>query len=69
MEETTKFNNMIQAFAADFELAQDAPRNLLQIIHLIENKNEEFLKDVELLSELAFSIRTNQIKICENKEE
>lgn len=59
---TSDFENMIQSFAADFELAIDGKNKIT-----IANKNPRLLHDIEKLSELAFYLRTNQVKIIKNE--
>ena len=65
MTKIEEFNNMLQAFASDFELAEENPEMLLILKGYIEKKNEKFLKDISLLSELAYLLRVNKIKIIE----
>lgn len=47
---TSDFENMIQSFAADFELAVNSKNKIA-----IANKNPRLLHDIEKLSELAFT--------------
>lgn len=54
---TSDFENMIQSFAADFELAVDGKNKIA-----IANKTPRLLHDIEKLSELAFYLRTKQVK-------
>ena len=54
---TSDFENMIQSFAADFELAVNEKNKIA-----IANKNPRLLHDIEKLSELAFYLRTKQVK-------
>ena len=69
MTKIEEFNNMLQAFASDFELAEENPEMLLILKGYIEGKNEKFLKDINLLSELAYLLRANKIKIIEVENE
>lgn len=55
---TSDFNNMIQSFATDYELAINGKNKIA-----IASKNPRLLHDIEKLSELAFYLRTNQVKI------
>lgn len=55
---TSDFNNMIQSFAADYELAINGKNKIA-----IASKNPRLLHDIDKLSELAFYLRTNQVKI------
>lgn len=60
---TTKFDNMIQAFASDFELAIDGEEIVCDLDAKIKNKDERLLQDCELLSELAYLIRSGKAEI------
>ena len=68
MTKIEEFNHMLQAFASDFELAEENPEMLLILKGYIEEKNEKVLKDINLLSELAYLLRANKIKIIEVAE-
>ena len=68
MTKIEEFNYMLQAFASDSELAEENPEMLLILKGYIEEKNEKFLKDINLLSELAYLLRANKIKIIEVEE-
>lgn len=59
---TSDFENMIQSFAADFELAVNGENKISELNKAIENKNSQLLHDIEKLSELAFYLRTKQVK-------
>lgn len=59
---TSDFENMIQSFAADFELAINSKNKIA-----IASKNPRLLHDIEKLSELAFYLRTNQVKIIKSE--
>ena len=50
---TSDFENMIQSFAADFELAVNGKNKIA-----IASKNPRLLHDIEKLSELAFYLKT-----------
>lgn len=54
---TSDFENMIQSFAADFELTVNRKNKIA-----MATKNLRLLHDIEKLSELAFYSRTKQIK-------
>lgn len=54
---TMDYFRTIQSFAADFELAVNGKNKIA-----IQNKNPQLLHDIEKLSELAFYLRTKQIK-------
>ena len=61
---THKFDNMIQAFECDFVLARDNKYSLSDI-----NLNSDKVKhDIELLEELSYLIRNNQILILKEGE-
>jgi hypothetical protein len=60
---TEKFDGAIAAFAADFDLAVATGLTLSRLDHYIREKNERFLKDISLLSELDFLLRSGKAKI------
>jgi hypothetical protein len=60
---TEKFDGAIAAFAADFDLAVAKGLTLSRLDALIKEENERFLKDVTLLSELDFLLRSGKAKI------
>lgn len=60
---TSDFENMIQSFAADFELAINSKNKIA-----IANKNPRLLHDIEKLSKLAFYLRTKQVKIIKETD-
>jgi len=62
MEEINKYNNMIQSFSADFDLALGG-YCLTNLQQLINKKDSKLLKDIQLLSELDFNLRHGKIKI------
>lgn len=64
---TSEYNSMIQSFSADFELSLDDANLLNDLKGLIENKNAKMLKDIDLLSKLAFNIRTGRLKIVKTQ--
>ena len=64
---TSKYKDMIDSFDCDFDLAKDTD-SAYKIGHLqslIDEKNEVLMKDIDLLAELSFGLRHNQIKIVE----
>jgi len=65
MKETTKYNVMISAFSADFWLAQRGHEKLNELQEMIDNKDENLIKDIELLDELDFNLRHNKVMIVE----
>ena len=63
---SSKYENMITSFQADFSLATTYhDLDFVDFRELIRKKNERLLKDIELLSELEFKIRYKQILIVE----
>ena len=65
---TEKYANMIEAFECDFVLAKQGARSLNYLQQLINGKDEDILRDIELLEELSFNLRHNRIKIYEEGE-
>lgn len=62
---TEKFNNMISSFQCDFTLAKedDNGRKLADLDDLIEKKDENLLRDIELLEELEWLLRNGKAEI------
>lgn len=60
---TEKYNNMISAFQCDFSLARNDRHKLSEIDRLIRDKNHIIMKDIELLEELEFLLRTGKAEI------
>ena len=60
---TDKYTNMIEAFECDFTLAVEGNHSLTQLQTAIENKNENILKDIELLAELSYLLRHGKAEI------
>lgn len=62
---TEKFNNMISSFQCDFTLAKedDSSRKLADLDDLIEKKDENLLRDIELLEELEWLLRNGKAEI------
>ena len=60
---TTKYNNMIEAFECDFNLALEGQRTLDILGDLIEDKNEGLLRDINLLQELSYLLRSGKAEI------
>lgn len=58
-KETDKFNSMIEAFECDFALALEGARSLGDL----NLKSERIKKDIELLEELSFLLRSGKAKI------
>ena len=62
-EKSTKFDNMLQAFECDFDLALQGEKTLSELQANIANGDERTLQDIELLKELAFLIRCGRAEI------
>ena len=62
---TDKFNNMISSFQCDFTLAkeEDNDRRLADLDDLIATKDENLLRDIELLEELEWLLRNGKAEI------
>lgn len=60
---TSKYEDMIDSFDCDFQLAKEGIFTLNTIQNLISVDNKRLLKDIELLNELNFMIRHKQAKI------
>ena len=65
--ETSKFNNMIESFECDFNIAVERNK---KTIELPLKGNERLLEDIKLWQELSFLLRHNKAKIIiENESE
>ena len=61
---TEKFNAMISSFQCDFSLARDDKNHSLsELDNLIAKKNETILRDIELLEELEWLLRSGKAEI------
>lgn len=65
MTETTKYNNMISSFSADFWLAQQNDEKFKELQSMIDNQDPNLMKDINLLEELEFNLRHGKVKIVE----
>jgi hypothetical protein len=65
---TKRYENMIEAFACDFNLPFNYSDFTMfdDLKRLIQNKNERLVKDIELLQEFSFGIRYENLKIIDN---
>ena len=54
---------MISAFQCDFSLAKENKNKLLELNTLINEKNPLLLKDIELLEELEWMLRSGKAEI------
>lgn len=61
----TKYNNAIESFSADFQLALMGEHKLNELNSMIRNKNERLLHDIDLLDELDYGIRYGRLAIVE----
>jgi hypothetical protein len=68
MDVTEKYKNMISAFSCDFQLAVEEDSNF-SIDKLIAENSKDIVADIDLLNELEFKIRHNQITIIEKEED
>ena len=60
---TTKYNNMIEAFECDFNLALEGKKKLSKLDKAIENNNKRLLNDIDLLGELSYLLRSGKAEI------
>jgi hypothetical protein len=60
---TNKYNNMISAFQCDFSLAKDGENKLSDLDNKIKQKESMLLKDIELLEELEYLLRSDKAEI------
>ncbi len=68
MDVTEKYKNMISMFGADMSLAKDDIKSF-SFDELIKNNTKDIYDDIDLLNELEFKIRHNQITIIEKEED
>ena len=67
---TNEYLDMINSFEADFSMATTYNElDYADFKDLITNKNERFLKDIELLSKLSFNLRYGICKIIKVGDE
>jgi hypothetical protein len=64
---TEKYYKMIRMFGADMSLAKDDIKSF-SFDELIKNNTKDIYGDIDLLNELEFKIRHNQIVIMEVSE-
>ena len=67
---TNKYLQMLEAFTSDFDLPyiHDDFEFFDELKKLIEEKNEQMIKDIELLEELSFDLRRKKLKIIKMLE-
>ena len=62
---TNKYLQMLEAFTSDFDLPyiHDDFELFDELKKLIKEKDEQMIKDIELLEELSFDLRRKKLKI------
>ena len=64
---TDKFNNMIESFACDFDLAIQGEHKLTElqdrIDNITDNTDYSFMRDIHLLCELDWMLRNGKAEI------
>jgi hypothetical protein len=60
---TDKYNNMISAFQCDFSLARNGDNKLSDLDDKIKQKDSILLKDIKLLEELEYLLRSGKAEI------
>lgn len=66
-ETSGKFNGMLDSFSCDFSLIDDGNMSFSDLEREFKNNNEYLLKDMSLLSELSFLLKTGRAKIVVQK--
>lgn len=64
---TDKYNNMISAFQCDFSLAKEGHYKLSELDDKIKNKDSALSRDIELLEELEYLLRSGKAEIHINE--
>jgi predicted DNA binding CopG/RHH family protein len=59
----TKYDNAVCSFAEDLKLALQGDIPLSELDEMIQKKDTQLLKDIELLQELAFLIRSKKASV------
>lgn len=54
---------MISAFQCDFSLIKEGEKSLAELDYMIQNKYPDIMKDIELLEELEWMLRTGKAEI------
>lgn len=54
---------MISAFQCDFSLARDGEKSIKELDYMIQNKDPDIMKDIELLEELEYMLRHDKAEI------
>ena len=60
---TDKFNNMIEAFECDFNLAVQGDHTLSELDKQIKEGDLKLLHDIDLLNELSYLLRHGKAEI------
>ena len=62
---TNKYLQMLEAFTSDFDILynHDDFEFFDELKKLIKEKDEQMIKDIELLEELSFNLRRKKLKI------
>lgn len=60
---TDKYNDMLEAFESDFNLALEGEKILAELDELIQDKDDQLIEDIELLKELSFLLRNGKAEI------
>lgn len=54
---------MISAFQCDFSLIRDGEKSIKELDYMIQNKDTDIMKDIELLEELEYMLRHGKAEI------
>ena len=65
---TSKYEEMLSAFEADFYFAKTSPNKLQELQRMIDSKDKRLMEDIDSLSSLEFKIRRKKIIILEEIE-
>lgn len=67
---TNKYLQMLESFTSDFDLPyiHDDFEFFDELKKLIKEKDEQMIKDIELLEELSFDLRRKKLKIVKMLE-
>lgn len=65
---TTKFNNMIESFECDFNLALNGDHSLSELEKQIKSGDLKLIHDINLLNELSYLLRHGKAEIHINEE-
>lgn len=65
MKNVDKYNTVISGFAADLSLSLNDPSCILYLRDMIESKDEDVLRNIDLINELDYNLRNGKLKIVE----